>query len=220
MALEKLIIEPFSDDAYSTSAGDAFTVMVNPDEYSRSFGVKYAKQQGSGSSAAPMKYARTEPESITLTFFLDGTGALASDTATDVSTALSSFEAAAYEYNGDIHSPNYLKISWGALIFKGRLEKYTVSYTLFKPDGTPLRAKVKATFKESLSPSTIAKQEGDTSPDLTHIHTVVAGDSLPLLCKKIYNDQTAYLQVAQYNKLNKFRDLEPGSKLFFPPIAK
>ena len=220
MALEKLIIEPFSDDAYSTSAGDAFTVMVNPEEYSRSFGIKYAKQQGSGSSAAPMKYARTDPEAITLSFFLDGTGALASDTATDVSTALASFETVAYEYNGDIHSPNYLKISWGALLFKGRLQKYTVSYTLFKPDGTPLRAKIKATFQESLSPSTISKQEGDTSPDLTHVHTVIAGDSLPLLCKKIYNDQNAYLQVARHNGLLHFRNLEPGQQLMFPPIAK
>lgn len=220
MALEKLIIEPFSDDAYTASAGAAFTVMVNPEEYSRSFGIKYAKQQGSGSSAAPMKYAKTDPEGITLTFFLDGTGALASETATDVPTALSSFETVAYEYNGDIHSPNYLKITWGSLLFKGRLQKYTVSYTLFKPDGTPLRAKIKATFQESLSPSTISKKEGDTSPDLTHVHTVIAGDSLPLLCKKIYNDQNAYLQVAKHNGLLHFRNLEPGQQLMFPPIAK
>lgn len=220
MALEKLIIEPFEDPGCSTSAGAAFTVMVNPDEYSRSYGIKYANQQGSGSSAAPMKFARSEPEGITLSFFLDGTGALASDTATDVETAITSFEKVAYEYNGDIHSPNYLKISWGILIFKGRLQSYSVSYTLFKPDGTPLRAKVKATFKEAIDASTIAKKEGDNSPDLTHVRTVVAGDTLPMLCQKIYKDPSMYLQVAKHNNLINLRRLTPGTELYFPPVAK
>jgi len=219
MALEKLIIEPFTDAEYSASAGDSFTVMVNPDEYSRTFKIDYSKQQASGSSGSPMKYFKSVPETITLNFFLDGTGALSSDTATDVMTAMDSFRTAAYEYNGDIHSPNYCKISWGTLIFKGRLIDYTVNYTLFKPDGTPLRAKVKATFTEATDPSTLASQEKKSSPDMTHVKTVVAGDTLPLMCQQVYGSPSYYLQVARFNQLNKFRDLEPGSQLVFPPLV-
>lgn len=219
MALEKLEIERFKDAGYSQSAGGKFTVMINPEEYSRTYEIVYSKQQGIGSSAAPMRYTRSKPETFTLNFMLDGTGVVNGKKTSDVLNKLKGFRDVAYEYNGDIHSPNYLKLSWGTLVFKGRLTKYNVKYTLFKPDGTPIRAKVEATFNEALDPATIASQEKKSSPDMTHVRTVVAGDTLPHMCFKIYNDASKYLQVAKYNKLNKFRNLEPGMQIVFPPIV-
>ena len=47
---------------------------------------------------------------------------------------------------------------------------------------------------------------------------VVDGDTLPLLCNKIYKDSSYYIQVAKFNGLNKFRNLKPGTKLKFPPL--
>jgi hypothetical protein len=52
---------------------------------------------------------------------------------------------------------------------------------------------------------------------LTHI--VQEGDQLADLCQQVYNDPNQYIQVAKYNGLNKFRDLNPGSTLIFPPIS-
>jgi len=57
------------------------------------------------------------------------------------------------------------------------------------------------------------------SPPIDRMVTVVAGDTLPALCKQIYGDSRFYVQVAKYNKLNKFRSLTPGTQLLFPPLS-
>jgi hypothetical protein len=49
---------------------------------------------------------------------------------------------------------------------------------------------------------------------------VVQGDSLPQLSNKVWNTPYYYVQVAQYNDLNKFRQLKGGQQLLFPPIIK
>jgi nucleoid-associated protein YgaU len=60
----------------------------------------------------------------------------------------------------------------------------------------------------------------DESPDLTHIRLVKAGDTLPEMCFNIYGDPRYYLDVARQNRLDNFRKLEPGTRIFFPPIEK
>ncbi len=57
-----------------------------------------------------------------------------------------------------------------------------------------------------------------SSPDLTHVRTVQAGDTLPLLCTSIYGSARHYLLVARHNGLDDFRQLQPGQQLQFPPL--
>jgi hypothetical protein len=40
---------------------------------------------------------------------------------------------------------------------------------------------------------------------------------LPLMTKNIYKDQKFYIDVAAYNELDGFRNIQTGIKLFFPP---
>jgi hypothetical protein len=55
--------------------------------------------------------------------------------------------------------------------------------------------------------------------NLPYTHIVQIGDTLPELCKQIYDESSYYVQVAKYNGLNKFRNLRPGSQLIFPPVV-
>ncbi len=124
-------------------------------------------------------------------------------------------------YNGKIHEPYYLEIAWGKdTALRGRLVSLNVSYTFFKPDGTPLRAKVKLAFISSTDPEVAAKIQNKSSPDMTHLVDVVVGDSLPLLSHRIYNSSSYCVQLARFNNLNKFRKLTPGNDLVFPPLIK
>ena len=82
----------------------------------------------------------------------------------------------------------------------------------------PLRAKVTLAFVEYQSKEEISKEAGQESPDLTHLIEVKAGDTLPLLCYRIYQDCNYYIDVAKINRLTDFRDLKPGTKLQFPPL--
>ena len=112
----------------------------------------------------------------------------------------------------------YLKIAWGAFISKCVLKSAEITYTLFKPDGYPLRAKVKATFSANIDDALRVAEERKSSPDLTHVRVVKQGDHLSLMTQQIYGDPGYYLQVARFNNLKNYRKLEVGQELLFPPL--
>ena len=86
------------------------------------------------------------------------------------------------------------------------------------PAGPRSRARLATQFVEDLNPSKRERLAGKSSPDLTHSRVVRSGDSLPLLCKEVYGSALHYLDVARANRLDDFRDLEPGQVLAFPPL--
>jgi nucleoid-associated protein YgaU len=93
-----------------------------------------------------------------------------------------------------------------------------MKYTLFKPDGTALRANVTLKFKENIDFKTKLKMAQMSSPDLTHVRTVKAGDTLPLMTYRIYGDSSWYPEVARFNNLRHFSAIKPGDEIHFPPL--
>ncbi|HEU0053299.1 MAG TPA: tail protein X, partial [Longimicrobium sp.] len=128
------------------------------------------------------------------------------------------FKGLVFAYYGQTHSPRFLQLVWGTLFFRCRLSELSISYTLFKPDGTPLRARADATFISYTDEKALAKQAKKSSPDLTHVREVRAGDTLPLLCWEIYGSSAWYPRVAEVNGLAGFRDLPVGMQIVFPPL--
>ena len=123
-------------------------------------------------------------------------------------------------YQGDIHRPFFLKICWGTLLFKCVLISLDIEYKLFKPDGTPVRAVAKCTFKGTIEEDLRKAKEKKKSPDVTHERLLKAGDKLSLMTYRIYNQQAYLLPVAAFNRLDGFRNISPGTKLHFPPVEK
>ncbi|SDE09556.1 LysM peptidoglycan-binding domain-containing protein [Kordiimonas lacus] len=225
--LKKLFIESFTDEKFSGSPVATFTTMFNPDNYSVKYAVEYEEDQGKGTSALPQKFKRTKPIDLALTFMIDGTGAsedLMVDGSEpgkkDVIDKVRHFLSVVYEYDGEIHRPRYLRVAWGTLLFNCVFKGADVKYTLFKPDGNPLRATISASFYGTIDDEKRVAEESDKSPDLTRYHTVTAGETLPILAHKYYGDPRYYMAVARVNALNDFRTLEPGQTLLFPPISK
>ncbi len=104
--------------------------------------------------------------------------------------------------------------------FNCMLKDLQINYTLFSPDGEPLRAKISATFTHYIEPEKRKKKKNKKSPDITHVRKVKAGDSLPLMTHQIYGESSYYLQVAKANGLVNFRRLEINDDLRFPPLEK
>jgi hypothetical protein len=123
-------------------------------------------------------------------------------------------------YDGSTHEPKFFKLVWGTLLFKGRCTGLNIAYKLFNPDGAPIRAICKVTFKEFKEENLRVAEENNQSPDLTHYRVVKKGDTLPLMCFLIYGDSRHYLEVARANKLVNFRRLPVGEVLSFPPFEK
>lgn len=225
--LKKLIIESFTDETFSGSPAATFTTMFNPNNYSIKYAVEYEEDQGKGTSALPQKFKQTKPIDLALDFVIDGTGASEdlvvegdNPQRQDVIDKVRHFLSVVYEYDGEIHRPRYLRVAWGTLLFNCVFKSANVKYTLFKPDGSPLRATISASFYGTVDDKKRVAEEADKSPDLTRYHTVVAGETLPILAHKYYGDPRYYVEIARVNRLNDFRSLEAGQVLLFPPVSK
>lgn len=213
--LQPLTIEGYKDEGFSSKVG-SYAVMINPESYSQDFSIQYNEEQSQGSPDASIKYDKTVPSTLSFDMIFDATGVVDSKR-TDLAGEITKFKKVAYDYNGVIHSPNYLKLIWGkALLYKCRLTSMKVNYTLFKSDGSPLRAKVSVSFKEFQTPTQAME---NSSPDMTHLKVVIAGDMLSTLTYDVYQDESHLLKVAEYNKLDSIMQLVPGSKLYFPPLT-
>lgn len=216
--LQLMKIIGYSDEEFQNVSGKSYTLMMNPESMKRQQSIEYNDQQAPDSSSASQKYKSTPSDKLSFEIVIDCTGVV-DGKRLDMSTEIESLEKVVYTYNGKIHRPNFVKLQWGKnFIFKSVLTSMDTNYTLFKPDGSPLRAKISLSFSQYISPSTVIKIDQPQSPDVTHMVTIVDGDSLPKLSYEIWNDENYYIQVAKYNVLDKFRNLTSGDQLFFPPI--
>ncbi len=222
--LEKMKIFAYTDSGMTDEVeGSPVEVLINPESYTTDFKLKVSEGgQGQGTSGKQLKYEFTEPAEMSFEFLFDCTGIIDGQRRDDVVDDLTKFKKVLTEFKGESHEPPHIKLVWGSPegLFKGRLINLSINYKLFSPDGRPLRALAKATFKASIAEEERAAREKKSSPDLTHERTVKAGDTLPLMCKRIYGDPKYYLEVAKANGLGNFRQLKPGMEIRFPPISK
>lgn len=203
-----------------TATSDKFEVQVNPNELTHSRSITYDKSKALGESASEAKFDKYGDESLGFAVVLDGTGAIpaASGAVTAVADQLDAMLKVVYNYQSDKHESGYVQLVWGSLLFNGRLESLSTQYTLFSPGGVPLRAKVTLKFTGFVGTQEAALAAGKSSPDLSHEVLVRDGDTLPLLCQSIYGDGRYYAEVARFNGLSRFRFLQPGTRLHFPPL--
>lgn len=204
-----------------------FQAMINPASLNHQLGISYNSDSSAnlpiGKSAVESKLSQYQQEKLSFELVFDGTGAVPpaapQATAGDVSQQVKQLKNVVYHYVGEKHEPSIVKLQWGqSFSFVGRLSSMTLDYTLFKPGGDPLRAKIKLNFGSYMSNKQEALKADRQSPDLTHQYRVKAGDTLPLLCYRQYSDSSYYLAVAEFNQLDSISVLTPGTVLYFPPL--
>lgn len=224
--LEKLEIIAYENENYSGQGTGSCKVAINPEKYSLKYQIEYNKTQAPGEAGASPKFNTVPGSEVNFELVFDSTGAIpAPKTGADegvlkgsVEDQIKKFKEIVFSYSGKIHSPNFLALSWGNLVFHCRMTSLDINYTLFKPDGSPLRAKANVAFIGFESEKKLAAKADNSSPDLTHLVTVEQGETLPLLCYRVYKESSFYLEVARVNNLLDFRILKPGQTLLFPPV--
>lgn len=221
--VSKVQIRPFKDKKFQSSAGPPFSLPINPEQLGQLMKIGHDNSQGQGIQGNSPKYAGTRTPEVKLEFIFDSTGAIMGNTANDkpVGRQVQDFLKVVYFMEGEIHKPKYLMLIWGEYyVFHCVLSNVDVQYTLFDREGTPIRAKISATFIEFKEDDIRVREERKSSPDLTHYRTFGAEDDLPLLTYQVYADKKFYVQVAKANGLTSFRNIDSGSSLIFPPIDR
>lgn len=241
--LEKMLIYKLDDKG--NAVGEAIEAKINPESYKETFSVEYNQDQEANSSGKKPKFVKVKPGDFTFKLLFDATGIFDivglnfADTISSIADDIAGFnpfqddEASEKNiveeidkikelvtYQGEMHMPYELEIAWGSLNLKCFLIKLDIDYKLFNTKGYPIRAVATLTCKDSAADKLREAAVNKQSPDLTHIRRVKEGDTLPLMSYRIYGDSKYYLEVARANNLLNFRNLEPGTELFFPPLNK
>ncbi len=210
----KVIITGLSDPKGEGDAGTEYPLQINPE------GIKHTRAinvntKAVGDTAGPVgQFQGYGDDTITLDFFIDGSGVIDGSFWGTVPMELKKLENCIYGFDASQHKPRPLLVTYGGFVFRCTLTSYTTDYLLFDRDGLPLRAKVSLGLKGA------KEKKKKNSPDMTHAKTIREGDSLPLLCKEIYGKMDYYIQVAEHNGLTNFRELEIGSTVEFPPLQR
>jgi hypothetical protein len=193
--------------------GKAFEVMLNPALYTRNSTLDYSKQDA--------KLVGARPEALSFDeLVFDGTGVVGvqSGMPMSVDKQIEMLHALLFDAvkQDDVARP-VVQIIWGSLYFLGRLKSMKVRYTLFKPSGSPLRARVSLSFTEYEQPYKNEALDSSAADTLTRQIEVSASTSLPLLCFATYRDPAMAQAVARSNNLTSFRNVPSGTKLNCPP---
>ncbi len=231
----------FSSDENKPLIGVPFFPMYNPESYQMSYEMDYDDNQRLIVGNQDKKFLRVKPKTLSLKLYFDGTSASPNDLlisnlekvpgfngvvaqveaflamAASVGRSEGPTEAGA-KVTGEIHKPKGMAIIWGTFYMTGVLKSATVNYTMFTPEGIPIRAEMDVEISESASLTLIERAMKLMSPDLSKSIVVKEGDTLPDLCYQEYGDASFYPKIAEVNQLKNFRKLVPGTELLFPPI--
>jgi len=117
--------------------------------------------------------------------------------------------------------PPILTFIWGtnpALDgFQAYLKSISAKYTLFKPDGTPVRATANITLEEAPPDK---KKQNPTSGAIQgrSVHVVREGDSLTSIAYQEFDDPGAWRGLAAFNGIDDPLRVKPGARILIPTM--
>ena len=117
----------------------------------------------------------------------------------------------------EIHAPPVLRFIWGNANFTCVLKKVGKKFTMFRPDGVPVRATLNVTFQEYRTESR-SRERPLQSSDKTKIYTIKEGDSLWSISALSYGNPARWRCIALENGIENPRIIEPGMRIKIPPL--
>lgn len=226
MRLERLKISAYKDKQFSEKQGDVFVVWMNPESYKRVLKVDWTPIPDINAADAKPTYKGVGGEMLSMKLIFDTTGLVPSPLGSDTMPAngvvdlLEPLISMMARVGHNQTEPNFLQLSWAQLQARCVLRSMDITYKLFRPDGTPIRAEADLSFDVFGNPLSVGRLAASQAKDTTKVVILGAGDTLPSLCKKIYKNSNLYLDVARYNEIFSFRNLKTGTQLIFPPKEK
>lgn len=219
--MQTIKISAYTDKDFSQQHGSALELPMEPEQISFGNSIHYRDDRQLGSTGGDIRFEKYGPATLSLKFTIDCTGVVEGTLPGDsVYDKVNDLADLLYVYNSDGHSPSYVVVTYGELLFKGRLEKMDTKYQLFSSGGVPLRATVSLVFKRFMTGKEERKKFSKQSPDMSRLVTVKEGETLPYLCHRLHGDSLLVREVARFNELDSFRNIPAGTQLLFPPLKK
>ncbi len=200
--------------------------LFNPAQLSVEKSNHFAEINIPGLSTSVLQFVRGNSRTISMELFFD-TYEQGRDvriytdriTGWDAGSMLSSLPDAAkglMDIDSELHAPPVCLFIWGAFVFQCVIERVSKRFTLFLPEGIPVRATLSVSLKEYREVDIQVKELDLHSADLTKQRVVIQGDSLWAIAAKEYGDPADWRRIADKNEIDNPRLLTPGQELVIP----
>ena len=210
----------------------------NPTEYTLNKGAQNAEVTIPGLDSPVIQFVRGQTETLSLDLFFDSTENGMDDNATSV-TAITDQFYQLVKIDGKTHAPPICFFSWGPNFpgnrsyasmgdgtgsqqrhgFKCVVESVRQRFTLFSPQGVPLRATLTVSLKEYKTLSEQIAELNKQSADHSHTHVVQIGETLSQIANDVYEDPTQWRAIADQNNILDPLDLQRGTVLEIPILT-
>jgi hypothetical protein len=176
---------------------------------------KRSGQRNQRSSSAP-EFTGSDPVKLTLEMFLDATEKMDNGVVTTVEKLFALVVPTSESLSAGKGCPPVVIFRWGGLTgFAAFVNQVQVTYTLFTPGGTPVRATAQVQIEE-LTPQFPGQNPTSGSDRARRTHRVVDGDTLPALAFREYGDPGRWRDIASVNGIDDPARVRPGTTLMLP----
>jgi Contractile injection system tube protein/LysM domain len=191
----------------------SFTALFNPTEYTVAKANQIAEAAVPGLEAPILQYVHGNTKTLDMDLYFD-----TYEEGTDVRSATDKV------YNlllidPSTHAPPICDIAWGEFKFHGVVDHVSGKFTLFLPNGTPVRATLSVTFKEFIDVDALVRVQPTQSADHRKTRVVKSGDRIDNIASEEYGDPGRWRPIAEANDMDDPEQLEPGHVLIIPALV-
>ena len=198
--------------------GKKIPFLFNPKEFSVEKTNQFAEVNIPGLSSPILQFIRGNARTISMDLFFD-TYEKRIDVRihTDEITGWEAGEKKGLmDIDSKLHAPPICIFKWGSFQFQCIIERVSKRFTMFLPDGKPVRATLNVTLKEYAEVEEQIKRIAAQSSDISKRWTVTQGDSLWSIAASEYGNPGDWRLIAQANMIDNPRLLTPGWELIIP----
>jgi hypothetical protein len=203
-------------------SGRRLSCRFNPTEYTVGASASWASNVGSGNEGAPVpQFVGSSARTLQLELFFDQRDSASGDVAGDVDLLFAWTSPTRDSIAKRTPRPPLVVFHWGtstAASFQAYVQSVSARYSLFRGDGSPIRANVNVTLQEA--PQELAPQNPTSGgPGWHRTHTVCAGDTLQSIAYAELGDATAWRVLAEANGIDDPLRMPVGTRLLVPPAS-
>ena len=206
------------DSGEEKSGGLSVDCMFNPFEYTVTKQNTYEDKSHNRSSVPQVEFKKAGAQTLKLNLMFD-TYEQGEDVSL-ITNKLWKFMDPKTRESGNSNRkvpPPDVAFEWGVFRFVAVITQMTQKFTLFQPDGTPVRANVDVTFTQHRDVEDYPNQNPTSGGgDIEKVRRVIAGERLDTIAYEVYGDATKWRLIAERNGLRDPLALRPGQVLTIP----
>ncbi len=202
------------------SGGVSVACMFNPFEYTVTKTNTYKEERSNRSDVPGFEFEKAGPQALKLSLVFD-TFEEGEDVSRETNKLWKLMESKTRREGNRNRKvpPPEVAFEWGVFRFVAVITTMMQKFTLFKPDGTPVRASVQVTFTQHKDLNDYPNQNPTSGGgDIQRVWRVIAGDRLDTIAYQVYGDATKWRMIATYNGIVNPLKLQAGQQLIIPEM--